>query len=451
MANWEQLVQSAYIGLLGKIPQVYADFVHYYGEDKVDLVVIPNLSNTVHKYTFDVTGYSSLVQTINMQDLIAHSSTGINMFHLAKFKELLNGQEMLTIENILPNLEEAEVNTILLVTNTFILRNYYSLGARIIIHFPERTLVNDYDKRHYMKDLYVKLEVKRDGTIYDSIMMTKSTFSNVEWTSRYVHSHSSGATLTATNDSIWGSCCLGRGPLSSTIPALRVDSNLEMWPLFCLELDRYTEVESLQGGPYQKFEHLNSRSFSQVMTNLSGAHTFFASPAYKQFILDNPSFLKKFLIYIVQKKTINFNYYHNKFNIGHSFTDYVLILSNLFIEYYNREYVLHTTPENRITLETLYRIGILGEGIIENNLIKYTSTSREITRESTGQIMFNFKGRPVIHRVEQSVTQSEVLILLTPSLLDSITNILLTFINNGTELRNIKEASRYVGQAVLSI
>ena len=52
--------------------------------------------------------------------------------------------------------------------------------------------------------------------------------------------------------------CTGSGPINSTLATLATDYDEGIWQLFCLELDRYVRVESIEGVPYHRLESISA-------------------------------------------------------------------------------------------------------------------------------------------------------------------------------------------------
>ena len=69
-----------------------------------------------------------------------------------------------------------------------------------------------------------------------------------------MHSHISS--IPFGNFTFFQSPCTGSGPINNTICSLSRDFDANLWRLFCLELSKYVEVESIAGTPYHRLEGL---------------------------------------------------------------------------------------------------------------------------------------------------------------------------------------------------
>ena len=135
-----------------------------------------------------------------------------------------------------------------------------SSGWDIIVYFPEVTVTNEKHQSVKIYDLFAKVPIREDGVhLYHKFDLMRSTYTHAQAISGYIHSHISRTTSLGD----WGSPCLGTGPINSTIYTLeRISESFEeikpFWELFCRELDEYTQVESLAGGPYIKMENITN-------------------------------------------------------------------------------------------------------------------------------------------------------------------------------------------------
>lgn len=135
-----------------------------------------------------------------------------------------------------------------------------SSGWDIIVYFPEVTVTNEKHQSVKIYDLFAKVPIRGDGVhLYDKFCLMRSTYTHAQAVSGYTHSHISRSTPPGN----WGSPCLGTGPINSTIYTLeRISESFEeikpFWELFCRELDEYTQVESLSGGPYIRMENITA-------------------------------------------------------------------------------------------------------------------------------------------------------------------------------------------------
>ena len=135
-----------------------------------------------------------------------------------------------------------------------------SSGWDIIVYFPEVTVTNEKHQAVKIYDLFAKVPIREDGVhLYDKFYLMRSTYTHAQAISGYTHSHIPRSTSLGD----WGIPCLGTGPINSTIYTLEhISESFEeikpFWELFCRELDEYTQVESLSGGPYIRMETIGT-------------------------------------------------------------------------------------------------------------------------------------------------------------------------------------------------
>lgn len=120
-------------------------------------------------------------------------------------------------------------------------------GWSIIVWYPEVTVENEDGGTHVVKDLYFRIIVDDEGKMLNDPKAKRTTFTRAEWESRYIHSHVYPGDM---NMNTWHDLCFGRGPLRTTCAELCIGYDQVEWELFVSELDAFTEVESLEGGPW---------------------------------------------------------------------------------------------------------------------------------------------------------------------------------------------------------
>lgn len=119
----------------------------------------------------------------------------------------------------------------------------------VVTYFPKKTISNENDLSMELTDIYVKTKFRLSGK-FNSMFLCRTTLTENEFLSNYQHSHCNSHNFE------YGTLCLGAGPLSFTTSKLKTinvtDENLYkvFLNLYCFELDKYLEVESITGGPY---------------------------------------------------------------------------------------------------------------------------------------------------------------------------------------------------------
>lgn len=128
----------------------------------------------------------------------------------------------------------------------------------ILVHFPEVRVTNENNRCIDLKDLFAEVTIGYDGTLFGTFKLNKATYDIAQWKSCYIHSHVNSLYYNRVAE--FKDPCLGNGPIKSTILRLHSAYNEDDWKLFCLELQKYVQTESLAGGPYIKLENVGKIS-----------------------------------------------------------------------------------------------------------------------------------------------------------------------------------------------
>lgn len=137
--------------------------------------------------------------------------------------------------------------------NTFINLRGHSKMLDIIVYFPEVEISNERDEHHTIRELYVRTQIRSDGRAAGIFSMLRTRYTSQELSVGYKHSHTTKVALEDGLD--FTACCLGNSPIRSTLTELSRECDLDRWNVYCLQLDQYVGIESLNGGPYI---HMNS-------------------------------------------------------------------------------------------------------------------------------------------------------------------------------------------------
>lgn len=431
MVNLDSILEVAYNKFVGEIPQVYATFLHHYGEERLDLTikcgVISNLTQEV---------YNDLIHTVITEDILdtAYSESWVNKFTLVKLKSLIVNNKLTLTEETLQEFEPKTIDKLFVAINTIIKKQrlYEEVEGVIMIHFPKVTVTNENNRSTDIFDLYSRVSVNPDATISGNVEFCKATYTHAQWHSRYIHSHI--PSLDPSHPEYFKDSCLGNGPLSRTIPSLRIENNVYLWPLFCLELERYVEVESLEGGPYIRLEnislHRNSEFIVDDFTNYYNRFPI-SLDAKTEYLIN------RFIEIIIEKKAIPFVFNSNTYTVGDNFVNTAIKLSNIFIDFYNNEYIKRV--EDPVTIEDLFNTSILYQGIIEGESIKYKGVPNNTGGIAiNGKVLFKFKGEYVkllIRSYNQEV--EDLPIFINNNIISSIVYNFLTFINHADKYKQL--------------
>lgn len=132
-----------------------------------------------------------------------------------------------------------------------------AIAIDIIVYFPEVDISNEKDKHHTIKELYVRTSIKVDGRMGRPLMMLRTRYTTDELKVGYKHSHTSR--IRSNSELSFTDCCLGNAPIRSTATELLSECDLDRWNVYCLQLDQYVGIESLDGGPYIKMVEIGTK------------------------------------------------------------------------------------------------------------------------------------------------------------------------------------------------
>ena len=280
----EELRQEAY----SKVYEVYDIFKDFFGEDKVDL-----------------------------QDIVADSAL----------------ENMLTAISCSKTDDKWEMSTEQLDSIKRVIDNDKPF---ILVYWPEVTVTNENNRSVVIQDLYAKIELTAEGRIpYENrgFQLNRTTFPSKQYVDGYLHSH----VMTFHRIPRFDNPCLGRGPINHTIMSLKNEFDSMTWMMFCQELAMYVTVESLRGVPYKYLERIGKKEGGALYdyndySNPSNISRFYSDDT-KEFFL---AMLKDFSKYYLKHGHLQFGYDINTFKCGMSFFDFLIDISNSFIEWYNK-------------------------------------------------------------------------------------------------------------------
>ena len=215
--------------------------------------------------------------------------------------------------------------------------------------------------------------------------------------------------------------CTGSGPINGTISTLNRDYDEDMWNMFCLELSKYVTVESVAGRPYHYLEKLGTNNMGV------GVNRFitYLSPRYYGSAI-TPGKFKEFVRYFINSKKLKFNYVNGSYSNGMSLIEFIVLISNEFIKWYNDQF---NKKELTANFEDLKRHGILEECIIDNGKIYYDRGRNNVNNytQYIGKKICMFKGREVtvdITDIAEVRNENKSIILNTPTALYILATIL---------------------------
>jgi hypothetical protein len=368
--------------IFGKVYEVYDVFQNFFGEQFTDLQEVPE------------------------DDLIISSLSNWNVHPGdAEGTWLLNGRQLTSVK-----------------------QQWGTLKPVIMVWWPEVTITNENDKSITIQDLYAKIQITLEGRIpYEvrSFMLCRTTFSEVQYISGYQHSHlPSFRGIPGFEDP-----CLGTGPINNTVLELKNNCDSTEWMLFCQELSMYVTVESLRGGPYIRMETIGSKRQSSDYTDFKLTSRSIREVIGSYWIPQDKreyfnGIYSDFIPYYLEHGHLALNYKDGAFMVGMTYFDFIIDISNVFIDYYNR----HGNREYIPNLESWH---ILNKVLAANNRF-YSPDFFEEHDFSLfeGSSMFTFKGEMKhLHITHDSHHHVEVTLLMDPNVAMCILSNILKVIN----------------------
>lgn len=407
----DQAFDTLYERVMEMPNKVLDIFNNFFGEERVDMQGFPLKEELVG----DTAGMSVsfLFSNARMEDKLP--LIGVN-----------SGKELTEI-----NFDSVPAESVASIAEAILsqsLVEYYKeeRNGFILVHFPRTIVTNEYDKSTVVNHIYVKVPITAYGAENGLFTMNRSEYTVAEMSSNYMHSHASS--IPTSNFRIFTYCCLGTGPLNYTQTSLSTEFDEDRWNIFCLELSKYVEVESISGTPYHRLEDISFNTSKIVdLGRLSNHHELYFIgrsnySALRQALLD-------FLNYYLDNNNLTFSFRNGVYSIGMSFTDYLIHISNSFIEWVNKQPSLE--PLRGTFNQVIGDYSIRGGEVYQKsaNVGGYLQNYRGYI----GQEVCTFKGKPVtisitdINKIED--TNSNNAKLLHPSLASKLLNRILTTLN----------------------
>ena len=398
----DEKIEELYNSLMDKPLRVLGIFNDFFGEDKVDMQGYWSLDK--FKSWMNIEPLSTYIPN---SDIVGMSSNDWSMYKECAITDLPEDQ-VEKVVNVLTNTTVKEK-----------IGNARFNGIFILVHFPHVRVTNEHDRFVDINHLWAKVGVMYNGTLNGEFTLNRSEYTMLHISSGYMHSHISGI---YTNDfTRFQHPCTGSGPINGTISALNRDYDEDMWNMFCLELSKYVTVESIAGRPYKYLEKLGTDNMKM------GVDRFitYLSPSYYGDVLSSDE-LKEFVKDFINLKKLKFNYVNGSYSIGMSLIEFIVLISNEFIKWYNDQF-------NKKKLTTrfteLKRKGILKECIIDNGKIYYDRGRNNVDNcaQYIGKKVCVFKGREItvnITDIEEVRNENKSIILDTQTALYILTIIL---------------------------
>lgn len=366
----EEKIEELYNSLMDRPLRVLSIFNGFFGENKVDMQGYWSLDK--FKSWMNIEPLSTYIPDGN---IVSMNRDDWSMYKTWAITDLPGGQAEKVI-NVLTNTTVKERIGVAKFNDIFIL-----------VHFPHVRVTNEHDRFVDINHLWAKVKVMYNGTLNGGFKLNRSEYTMLHISSGYMHSHISYIPLSDFTE--FQNPCTGSGPINGTISALNRDYDEDTWNMFCLELSKYVTVESIAGRPYKYLERLGTNNMRM------GEDRFitYLSPGYYRDALSSDK-LKEFVRDFINSKKLKFNYVNGSYSIGMSLIEFIVLISNEFIKWYNDQF---DKKELTTNFSELKGQGILKECIIDNGKIYYDNSRNNVNNyaQYIGKKVCMFKGREV--------------------------------------------------------
>lgn len=311
----------------------------------------------------------------------------------------------------------------------------------ILVYWPRVRVTNEYNKYIDITDLYAKIPIENDGRIpWESrgFYLNRTSYTAVQFYRSYMHSHVPN--IPKNNLRSFMQVCLGSGPLNGTIATLKNDSDSLNWMLFCQELSLYVTVESIRGVPYIRLETVVIADTEYVLRGYESSLSHFVlitrSNYFDRFLYQNA--MKDFYLWYLDNGHLKINYKNGKYVQGMRYYDYMLDISNAFIQWYN-EHKKTDSYDWLFDKEILYKVKA-----IDGKFCRESSTRLEDSyRSFIGRYVLTFKGeeKHLVITDTPSARVSEDTLILNPDIALQMLKIILININLRYERKREEDSS----------
>lgn len=398
----EEKIEELYNSLMDKPFRVLSIFNDFFGEDKVDMQGYLSLDKFKSWMNIE-----PLYVCIPNGSNIGMSNDDWNMYRILSITELPEDQvekvaNVLTSDTVIGKVGSIKFDKIF-----------------ILVHFPHVRVTNEHNRFVDINHLWAKVRVMYDGTLSGKFTLNRSDYTLLHFRSDYMHSHISA--IPKADFTQFQNPCTGSGPINGTISALNRDYDEDMWNMFCLELSKYVTVESVAGVPYHYLEKLEINymkiGIDRFITYLS------PNPCVNDILSDK---FKEFVRYFINSKKLKFNYVNDSYSIGMSLTEFIVLISNEFIKWYNDQF---NKGELTAKFADLKSHGVLRECVIDNGKIYYDADINIVNNYSRyiGKKVCMFKGKEItvdITDIAEARNKNKSIILDAQTALYILTTIL---------------------------
>jgi hypothetical protein len=398
----EEKIEELYNSLMDKPLRVLGIFNDFFGEDKVDMQGYWSLDK--FKSWMNIEPLSTYIPDGN---IVSMNRNDWSMYKTQAITDLPGDQAEKVVNVLTDNRVKERIG------------NAKFNGIFILVHFPHVRVTNEHDRFVDINHLWAKVKVMYNGTLNGGFTLNRSEYTLLHIRSDYMHSHI--MTIPKNDFTKFQNPCTGSGPINGTISALNRDYDEDMWNMFCLELSKYVTVESVAGVPYNYLEKLGTNDMEV------GVDRFitYLSPNYYRGAFA-PGKFKEFVRYFINSKKLKFNYVNGSYSIGMSLIEFIVLISNEFIKWYNDQF---NKDELTTKFADLKSLGILRECIIDNGKIYYDGDRNNVNSyaQYIGKKVCVFKGKEItvdITDIAEVRNENKSIILDTRTALYILTTIL---------------------------
>lgn len=357
----ESQIELLYENLMEKPKNILEIFNEFFGEDKVDMQEFP---------TLDI--FKTTIETLPLWKVIPER-------FLVKDPNEISHDDYIFINRTINDLEGSEIDKI----SSLLHYSELTFNGLILVHFPEVRVTNEYNKYIDIKHLFAKVKLDAKGKMIGRFSLNRSEYTPEQFNMNYMHSHISHIPVEDFRKFLIP--CTGSGPINVTITNLNMECDFDLWKLFCLELSKFVETESIAGAPYYRLETIRAGNYGIPIKHV----LYTGHRHYSSFDL-----LAAFIKYFITNNKLKFSFSNNSYSLGIPIIDYLRDISNEFIKWYNEEYNKHHFS---ISLQDLLYRNILIQCVIKDSkiykVVELTDINR--SRQHIGKEICMFKGNSV--------------------------------------------------------
>ena len=302
-------------------------------------------------------------------------------------------------------------------------RNGIFTDLCIYVWWPSVTVTNERGQSTLVTDLYAKVPICPDGRLWERCTLSRASYTYEQYISGYMHSHINGINH---DPSYFQRPCLGSGPLNMTQNSLTSGNNGDLWDLFCVELDRYVQVESLAGVPYRHLDRIGTEQLHPLQLD-GNRKTAFTPVIHNRELSD---LIKRFFKYMIIRGKMRFAYSNGMFTMAWVSTESILNISKEFLKYYS---LMKSAGKTTIETRFLLRNNILMEAKLNNNMLYGAGSTLSGTANYTAfndlHVLY-FKGEDIRTHVDSpaSLTENSYYVL-NPVIVNAFTDQCLNYLN----------------------